>query len=196
MFGKADEAVAGAVATRSAPRPRCRVCATRHGFEALPTRDSRPPSRSQVSEWPHQYWGPAGSASSAAPSGDGAIGDVTAPPSLAARSAGRCATPATLWRAGSKRADPLGGAAGVCGSASMRPAVDEAPCSQGQPLGVRSTSGRSIGGVRQAPSAFGILSRIQPQNQPAGLTVRVVAKHNRTVTDTGCNEYRFGSEAA
>src|SRR5438132_8946081 len=60
----------------------------------------------------------------------------------------------------------------------MRPAVDEAPCSQGQPLGVRSTSGRSIGGVRQAPSAFGILSRIQPQNQPAGLTVRVVAKHN------------------
>jgi hypothetical protein len=44
--------------------------------------------------------------------------------SLAARPSRRCATPATCWRAGSKRA--VGGAAGVYRYASTRPVVDEA----------------------------------------------------------------------
>src|SRR5450759_4367633 len=167
--GRADDAVAGAVATRSAQRPRCPTCPIRHGSEALPRTDSRRPSPPPVNEWPCQYGdGLGGLASSGPPSGVGASGDATAVPCRAERSATPCATPATRRRAGSRRADPVDGAAGASAGASTRPIAAEGPGSQGQPLGVRGTSDRSIGELRSAPSAYGILSRVQRQNQPRG----------------------------
>jgi hypothetical protein len=77
----------------------------------------------------------------------------------------RCATPATRSRSGSKRADQLGGAAAVYGSASMRFAVDEAPDFKGQPLGVRqhAVSYARIGATESTDAA-------RPD--------RVVAKHS------------------
>jgi hypothetical protein len=52
--------------------------------------------------------------------------------------------------------------------------------------GVRAASGPSIESVRQAPTACGILSRIQPQNQPTGdrrVAVDNVAPRQRQISD-------------